>query len=85
MDSYTLYKIQREQNCRPDQSFTGRMHHYILQVLLPPIMPLRVDTDFLEIGRRIIEGLVQEICPGSRLVPFGSLVNNLALRNSGGS
>lgn len=65
-------------------SFTSRLHHYFHQVLLPSIRPVQWEVDTIEMGRRTIEGLIQSICPGGRLVPFGSMVNRLALRNSGG-
>lgn len=81
-DPRAQYQALRIQETRPE-SFTGRMHHYLMQVLLPSILPIQEETAMLEWGRRQIEGLTQEICPGGRLVPFGSLVNDLALRNSG--
>lgn len=81
-DPRAQYEALRVQETRP-ASFTGRMHHYLMQVLLPSVLPIQEETAMLEWGRRQIEGLIQEICPGGRLVPFGSLVNDLALRNSG--
>jgi hypothetical protein len=82
-DPLSRYRILYERNCRPDAGFAGQLNHYIRQVLLTPIMPQQSQTELMEQGRRTIEGIVQTLCPGGRLVPFGSLVNDLALRNSG--
>jgi len=64
-------------------AFPDQLQHYLVQQLFPTILPIAHETATLEMGRQTIEQIIQEICPGGRLVPFGSLVNDLGLRHSG--
>lgn len=80
------YRMLREQNHRQNsRDFSSQLNNYILQVLLPPILLQEWQMNLMEQGRRSIELIAQSICPGAALVPFGSVVNGLALRNSGES
>lgn len=76
------YHILRERNRQEDAGFTGQLHIYVLQVLLPPVLFQESQRSLMEEGRRQIEAIAQSVCPRADLVPFGSVVNGLALRNS---
>jgi hypothetical protein len=67
----------------PPPTFPDQLQEYLVKTLLPTVLPLKHETAVLEMGRQTIEQLVQDICPCGRLVPFGSLVNDLGLRHSG--
>lgn len=51
--------------------------------ILEPMLPTDREYEIKEATRRQLEQLAARVCPGARLLAFGSMANGFALRNSG--
>ncbi|GAA5966982.1 hypothetical protein JCM3765_004421 [Sporobolomyces pararoseus] len=69
---------------RVDPSYVNApiLSEYLEQNFVPSVVPLPEEYQAKEQARQYLEKLVQTISPGSKLLPFGSMANGFALKNS---
>ncbi|KAK4048449.1 hypothetical protein OIV83_004795 [Microbotryomycetes sp. JL201] len=61
---------------------TSDLAHYLTATFAPQVQPLADEYTAKESARVFLEQLAQQVAPGARLLPFGSMANGFALRNS---
>ncbi|KAM0786095.1 hypothetical protein ACM66B_006906 [Microbotryomycetes sp. NB124-2] len=61
---------------------TSDLAHYLTVTFAPQVQPLADEYTAKESARVFLEQLAQQVSPGARLLPFGSMANGFALRNS---
>ncbi|SCV73090.1 BQ2448_7015 [Microbotryum intermedium] len=56
--------------------------HYLEHTLVPSVVPMPDEYDAKEQARIYLEKLADEVSHGAKLLPFGSMANGFALKNS---
>ncbi|GAA5888496.1 hypothetical protein JCM6882_008643, partial [Rhodosporidiobolus microsporus] len=56
--------------------------HYLQSSFVPSVVPQQDEYQAKEQARVYLEKLAEQVSPGARLLPFGSMANGFALKNS---
>ncbi|BGP03296.1 hypothetical protein NBRC10513v2_007026 [Rhodotorula toruloides] len=56
--------------------------HYLQSTFVPSVVPQQDEYDAKEQARQYLEKLADQVSPGAKLLPFGSMANGFALKNS---
>ena len=68
---------------RPSEIMARELTQVLVHSFIPSILPTPEEYQVKEAARKFLEGLAERVCPGAKLLPFGSQANGMALRNSG--
>ncbi|GAA5917792.1 hypothetical protein JCM8208_002799 [Rhodotorula glutinis] len=56
--------------------------HYLEATFVPSVVPQPDEYQAKELARQYLEQLAAQVSPGAKLLPFGSMANGFALKNS---
>ncbi|GAA5856178.1 hypothetical protein JCM9279_000927 [Rhodotorula babjevae] len=56
--------------------------HYLEATFVPSVVPQPDEYQAKELARQYLEKLAAQVSPGAKLLPFGSMANGFALKNS---
>ncbi|GAA5903222.1 uncharacterized protein JCM6883_002733 [Sporobolomyces salmoneus] len=82
--SYPAPYWLRSPSSNPDPTYSNApvLSEYLEANFVPSVVPQPEEYQAKEQARQYLEKLVQQISPGAKLLPFGSMANGFALKNS---
>ncbi|GAA6037661.1 hypothetical protein JCM8097_002272 [Rhodosporidiobolus ruineniae] len=77
-----IYARHAERDPAVNYSNAPELTHYLQASFVPSVVPQPDEYQAKEQARVYLEKLAEQVSPGARLLPFGSMANGFALKNS---